>query len=142
MPHLVEALRQLARHLGYEKFYLVGHDWGGVVAWAYPMLHPADIEKLIIINSPHPGVFERELRENPAQRKASGYMKLFCSRWAEPLLSAFGHRYLVRAVLKQGLEQGYLTAEDKAAYLQAWSQPGALTGGLNYYRASRFGALV
>ncbi len=146
MPHLVEDLWQLARYLvpnlRDEKFYLVAHDWGGVVAWAYAMYHPQDLEKLIIINSPHPAIFARELRENPAQRRASRYMKLFCSRWAELVLSAFGYRYLVRAVLNEGLEQGHLTAEDKAAYLQAWSQPGALTGGLNYYRASRADALV
>lgn len=139
MPLLVADVRALARHLGYEKFTLVGHDWGGVVTWAYAMTHPEDLEKLIIINSPHPAIFQRELRENEAQRKASRYMIFFRSRVAEPILSAFRYAALVKTVLSQGLKQGYFTKEDQKAYLEAWSQPGALTGGLNYYRAARVG---
>jgi pimeloyl-ACP methyl ester carboxylesterase len=133
---LVEDLRQLARHLTGEKFILVGHDWGGALTWLYAAQHPGDLEKLIIINSPHPAVFARELRHNPAQRRASAYMLLFRSPLAELLLSAFGYHALVRTVLRPGLRQGYFTEQDKAAYLEAWSQPGALRGGLNYYGAA------
>jgi len=137
--HLVEDLRALAEHLGHKKFVLVGHDWGGAVAWAFAIFHPDYLEKLIIINAPHPGVFERELRENPAQQRASQYMLMFRSARAEQTLLANDCAALVDAVLAEGLKQGYFTEEDRKAYIEAWSQPGALTGGLNYYRAAGIG---
>ncbi len=139
IPHLVEDVRALARHLGHERFVLVGHDWGGAVAWATALYHPECIKKLVIINAPHPGIFERELRSNPAQQQASQYMLMFRSPQAETFLSANQYAFLVEAVLSEGLRKGYFTEEDRAAYLEAWSQPGALTGGLNYYRAARVG---
>jgi len=139
VKYLVEDLRALAEHLGHKKFILVAHDWGGAVAWAFAIAHPEYLEKLIIINAPHPGVFQRELRENPAQQKASAYMLMFRSAQAEQLLSANNYSALIQAVLGEGLKSGAFTEEDKAAYLEAWSQPGALTGGLNYYRAARVG---
>jgi len=71
---LIEDLRALAEHLGHEKFIMVAHDWGGAVAWAAAMRHPEMLEKLVIINSPHPALFARELLYNPDQQKASQYM--------------------------------------------------------------------
>ncbi len=139
VKHLAEDVRALAAHLGYRKFILVGHDWGGAVAWATALYHPESLEKLVIINAPHPGIFERELRSNPAQQQASQYMLVFRSAAAEATLSANNYAALVEAVLAEGLRRGYFTEEDRAAYLAAWSQPGALTGGLNYYRAARVG---
>jgi epoxide hydrolase 4 len=136
---LVEDVRALAAHLGYERFVLAGHDWGGVVAWAFALTHPDLLEELIIVNAPHPAVFERELRENPAQQAASQYMLMFRSADAESALSANQYAALVEGVLKEGIESGYISEADRKAYLEAWSQPGALTGGLNYYRASRVG---
>jgi pimeloyl-ACP methyl ester carboxylesterase len=137
--HLVEDVRVLAEHLGHKNFILVGHDWGGAVAWAFALFHPDYLEKLIIINAPHPGVFAREIQDNPAQQKASEYMLMFRSPEAENNLSANNYAVLVAAVLDQGLKQGYFTEEDRRAYIEAWSQPGALIGGLNYYRANRTG---
>src|SRR5712692_4075932 len=139
IKYLVEDLRALAEKLGNKKFILVAHDWGGAVAWAFAIAHPGWLEKLVIINAPHPGVFQRELRENPAQKKASQYMLMFRSPQAEQVLSADNYAWLARAVLDDGLKQGYLKPEDRQAYLEAWSQPGALTGGLNYYRAAQVG---
>jgi len=139
MKYLVEDLRALAEHLGQKKFFLIGHDWGGAVAWAYPLYYPDHLEKLIIINAPHPVVFSRELRENPAQQKASQYMLMFRSPQAEEILSSNNYAELVRAVLSDGLKQGYFREEDRKIYVEAWSQPGALSGGLNYYRAARAG---
>ena len=139
MKYLVEDLRALAEKLGHKKLTLVAHDWGGVVAWSFAIAHPDYVEKLIIINAPHPGVFARELRENPAQQKASQYMLFFRSPQAEAQLSANNYAGLVQGVLGAGLKSGAFTEEDKKAYIEAWSQPGALTGGLNYYRAARLG---
>jgi epoxide hydrolase 4 len=137
MSHLVEDVRALAAHLGHKKFVLVGHDWGGVVAWAFALTHPECLEKLVIVNAPHPAVFLRELRHNPAQQQASQYMLLFRAPQAEAVLSANNYATLIKVVLE--LRNGPFTEEDKQAYLAAWSQPGALTGGLNYYRASSIG---
>ncbi len=139
MPHLIEDVRALAEDLGYKRFILVAHDWGGAVAWAFALAHPEYLEKLVAINIPHPAIFQRELRDNPAQQQASQYMLMFRSPEAEAILSANNYAGLVNAVLAKGLEQGTFTGADKAAYIEAWSRPGALTGGLNYYRAARIG---
>lgn len=139
VTHVIEDFRALAETLGYRKFVLAAHDWGGGIAWAFAMAHPEYLEKLIIINAPHPAVFARELRDNPLQQKASQYMLAFRAPGAEEMLAANDYAALVQSVLADGLKTGVFSEEDKAAYLEAWSQPGALTGGLNYYRASRLG---
>jgi len=139
MKYLVEDLRALAEHLGHRRFILVGHDWGGAVAWAFALRHPDYLDKLIIINAPHPGVFQRELQSNPEQQKASQYMLTFRTAQAKELLSANHYERLVHDVLGEGLAKGFFTEEDCHAYIEAWSQPGALTGGLNYYRAAAVG---
>ena len=139
MKNLVEDVRALADHLGHKKFVLVGHDWGGVVAWAFAIAHPDRLEKLIIVNAPHPAVFARLLRDDPAQQKASQYMLMFRGDQAEATLSVNHYTPLVNIVLGPGLKTGVFTEQDRDAYIQAWSQPGALTGGLNYYRAAGIG---
>jgi epoxide hydrolase 4 len=139
IKYLVEDLRALARSLGHERFILVAHDWGGAVAWALAINQPECVEKLVIVNSPHPAVFARELAENPVQQKASQYMLAFRSRKTEAMLAADNYAALVGIVMGEGLQKGHFTEQDRQAYIAAWSQPGALTGGLNYYRASRVG---
>jgi pimeloyl-ACP methyl ester carboxylesterase len=140
MAALVEDIRALADHLSHhKKFVLVAHDWGGAVAWSFAIAHPDYLSKLVIINAPHPGVFAKLLSSDPAQQKASQYMLMFRSEGAEKMLSANDYAALVGAVLGAGLKSGAFTEEDKQEYIKAWSQPGALTGGLNYYRANRVG---
>jgi len=135
--HLVEDLRLLIDHLGAQRCVLVAHDWGGAIAWNFAAAHPERLERLVIINAPHPVIFSRELRENPAQQAASAYMNLFRSEKAERVLSEHDHERLVRMTLEAwAANGGAATAEDTRAYQGAWSQPGALTGGLNWYRAS------
>src|SRR5262249_1719719 len=96
-------------------------------------------EKLVIINAPHPTVFARELAFNADQQKASGYMNLFKSGQAETVLSADNYAALVTGIFGSAARPGSFSEEDRKAYLEAWAQPGALTGGLNYYRASGIG---
>ena len=135
--HLVEDLRQLANHMGHERFVLVAHDWGGAVAWNFAAAHPGRLDKLVIVNAPHPVTFARELRDNPAQQRASAYMNLFRSDKAERVLSENHCQRLRRMTLDAWAANGGRASEqDHRAYLDAWTQPGALTGGLNYYRAS------
>ena len=137
VPTLVEDIRALVEHLGHRRFTLVAHDWGGAVAWVFAMMHPNMLERAVLINAPHPGVFARELRDNPVQQKASQYMLLFRSPEAEAVLSADDHQAL-RLALGDVWDKRF-TDEDRRMYLEAWSRPGGLTGGLNWYRAARVG---
>ena len=143
IPKLVEDVRALASALlessGGDKFTLVAHDWGGVVAWVFAALHPQMLDRLVIVNAPHPTIFGKLLSEDPAQQKASQYMLMFRSPQAEDTLSANSFGLLTSMVLGAGLKDGTVTDADKKMYVDAWSQPGALTGGLNYYRASAIG---
>jgi len=131
VPLIVEDVRALAESLKAKKFVLVGHDWGGVIAWAFAAQHPEMLEKLVIINAPHPTVFARELANNPAQQKASAYFNLFTSPQAEQILSANNYAGMLQAF------GSALSEEDQKQYLAAWNLPGGLTGGLNFYRASQ-----
>lgn len=119
---------------------LVGHDWGGVIAWRFAALYPERLAKLVIINAPHPAVFARELLNSPAQRLASAYVALFRSPLADLLLRA-GQFSLLRHAVFGGAAPGAFSPEDQRRYVESWSQTGALTGGLNYYRAIHFDPL-
>lgn len=132
---LIEDVRALAEHLGQEKFVLVAHDWGGAVAWGYAMAHPQTLNKLVIVNSPHPVTFARELAQNPAQQAASQYMNFLRSDKAERVLSENNFERLAKMTL-EGWGRGTVDPAERAAYVEAWSQPGALGASLNYYRAS------
>jgi len=139
---IVEDVRALAARLnGGKPFVLVGHDWGGAIAWATAIKYPAIVKRLVIINAPHPAVFNRLLNEDPDQQRASSYMLFFRSPDAEHRLADSNYRMLV-GFFADLSAAGKFTDRDREAYLQAWSQPGALTGGLNYYRASRVGPPV
>jgi pimeloyl-ACP methyl ester carboxylesterase len=131
--HLIADVLALGAHYGRGgaggKFVLVAHDWGGAVAWGVAIGHPDRLERLVMINSPHPYLFWRELTSNPAQQKASEYMNVFRLPKAERVLSENGYARLLSAFTK-------LSEAWRAELVAAWSQPGALTGGLNYYRAS------
>ena len=138
IPHLVDDVAAILDSISPDRpAVLVGHDWGGVVAWQFAARHPERLEKLVIINAPHPAVFARELLNNPAQRRASAYVALFRSPFAEPLLRA-GRFALLRRAVFGGAAPGAFSPDDRRLYLAAWSRTGALTGGLNYYRAVRF----
>ena len=112
---------------------LVAHDWGGGVAWNIANQMPQLMEKLVILNSPHPGTFLRDLKSNPAQIAASDYMNYFCEPQAAAELSANQFEVLF-SFLEKGLKPTWLTPEVKAHYHAAWSC--GLQGGLNYYVAS------
>jgi pimeloyl-ACP methyl ester carboxylesterase len=128
VPVIVEDIRALAVKLKARKFVLVGHDWGGVIAWAFAAAHPEMLDKLIIVNAPHPTVFARELASNPAQQKASAYFNLFNSPQAEKVLGQNDFATL------QGLMKSWASPADLKEYVANWGR--GLTGGLNYYRAA------
>lgn len=109
---------------------LVAHDWGGAAAWAAASFFPHLISRLIILNSPHPSVFMREILSNPAQQEASQYMHTLSRPDAEVEFAKDGFARLKRSMGIRRREE-----PDVAKYVEAWSQPGAFTGMLNYYRA-------
>jgi pimeloyl-ACP methyl ester carboxylesterase len=133
---LIEDLRALADHLGHKKFTLVAHDWGGAVAWSFAARHPEWLERLVIINAPHPAIFARELLYNPDQRRASEYMLTLRSPEAEKILSVNNFSYLIDRLFHEVGVKWQITESVRQKYIEAWSRPGALTGGLNYYRVS------
>lgn len=135
--HIVENVWAFAREVSpSKKFALVGHDWGSYIAWPLAIAHPDVLRRLVIIkiNAPHPAIFARLLRSDPTQQKASSYMELFRIAQAEQILSANDYEFLGH-VMAFGRENG-LPTKDKPEYVKAWSQPGAITCGLNYYRAN------
>ncbi len=119
-------------HFGIQRAKLVGHDWGAVVAWTLAIQHPERLEKLAILNVPHPDVMRRFLLSDSAQRKKSWYVYFFQLPFAEWILRRNNFHVLERALTGR---RGSFTPEDVLAYKQAWSQPGALTAMLNWYRA-------
>lgn len=135
--HLVGDLRALARRLGHERFVLVAHDWGGAVAWALAIAHPECVEKLVIINAPHPVVFARALASDRAQQEASQYMRFLRTPDAEATLAADNFAMLETFAFGPSHPKSAFSDEDRRRYREAWARPGALTGGLNYYRAAR-----
>jgi epoxide hydrolase 4 len=134
--HLMADMFGLADNLGYEKFYLVAHDWGAGVAWAMAIAHPEKIKGLIIMNGPHPFIFSELLSKNDTQIAQSQYMAYFRNEDIEDKILANDCEWLLKWTFEKHLAVGQMTEEDKKAYLKAWIQPDALKSMLNYYRAS------
>jgi epoxide hydrolase 4 len=131
--HLVADVVALIEHMGAPLDVLVAHDWGGALAWNLAAARPDLIKHLLIINSPHPATFLRELRHNPAQQAASSYMNFLCRPDAERLLSDNDFARLWPFFAKAG----WLTDGVRDQYRAVWQVGGGgLTGPLNYYRAS------
>jgi pimeloyl-ACP methyl ester carboxylesterase len=116
-------------------FVLVGHDWGGSVAYATAIAAPQRVARLVVINGVHPGPFQRALVEDDAQRRASAYIHYLRDPRAEEPLSANRFEKLL-AMLERFGPQPWLTPERRAGYLAAWGESGALTAMLNWYRAT------
>jgi pimeloyl-ACP methyl ester carboxylesterase len=137
MPLLVEDLREFILKVAGGPCAVVAHDWGGVCAWHLAAAYPEAVNKLVIINSPHPAMLYRELRENAAQREAMRYTLLFRTARAEALLS--DNDFARLAVMFDSWNIGGVPIDPAfiADYKRAWAQPGALTAMLNYYRATQ-----
>jgi pimeloyl-ACP methyl ester carboxylesterase len=138
--HLVDDIAALAQHLDAPVEALVAHDWGGVVGWALGAQAPTWLRRLVIINSPHPATFLRELQRNPAQQAASMYMNFLRRPEAEAMLVDKDYERMWQFFTGMGALEGpqpgagWLTNAVKAQYREVWSH--GLTGALNYYRAS------
>ena len=125
----------LADHLNIDRFTLVGHDWGGAIAWMAALARPDRVARLVIVNAPHPYLFQRALFDEPEQRKASQYIRAFRSTGFDRWLSEHGLETFLGSTFAEHVVST-IAGADKAAYLDEWSQPGAMTAMLNWYRAS------
>ncbi|MDY7537314.1 alpha/beta hydrolase [Undibacterium sp. RTI2.1] len=133
--HIVEDLRLLVAHLGYEKVVIIAHDWGGAICWNLAISFPELLHKLIIINSPHPYLFMQALSSDPSQKSASEYMNWLRAEGSEKALAK--DDFALMEGFFNGMGQantGWFDAETRAKYHECWSR--GLTGGVNYYRAS------
>jgi pimeloyl-ACP methyl ester carboxylesterase len=127
----------LADAYGRSRIQVVGHDWGGLVAWWAATRYPERLERLAILNAPHPGVVEPYLRSHPRQVLRSSYVGFFQLPWLpEAVLGARRHAALRQTLLRTS-RRGTFTRTDLDRYEEAWAEPGALTAMLNWYRALR-----
>jgi pimeloyl-ACP methyl ester carboxylesterase len=128
-------VRDLTRERGAERALLAGHDWGAAVAWATAINHPEAVERLAILNVPHPRRFLHAMRR-PGQLKKSWYMLAFQLPWLPERLVAAGNWAAFRHGFERDARPGAFTPQDIERYIEAWSQPGASTATINYYRAA------
>jgi pimeloyl-ACP methyl ester carboxylesterase len=133
---ILEDLVALADTLGLGRFALVGHDWGGAVAWLAALRYPDRLSRLVIVNAPHPYVFQKSLFDDPAQRAASQYISAFRNPAMEQGIAAMGLETFFAKSFASHADVSLLSDAERKAYLDDWGAPGAMTAMLNWYRAS------
>ena len=133
---LVADIFALADALSLERFALVGHDWGGAIAWLAAAAGDPRLSRLAIVNAPHWAIFQKSLIEDDEQRRASQYITMFRSPGAEKLIEAMGMETFFEKVIGSNADLGKVPEAERRQYIAEWSQPGALTAMLNWYRAS------
>jgi len=134
---LIADVFALADALGVDRFALVGHDWGGAVAWAAALRSNSRIERLAIINSPHPAIFQRSIITDDAQRAASQYIRAFRDAGMEAQVAAMGVDHFFDKSFRNHVDLATIDPADRAHSIAEWSRPGALTAMFNWYRASQ-----
>ncbi|KAK9404071.1 epoxide hydrolase 4 [Crotalus adamanteus] len=136
---LITDIKDILESLGYSKCVLIGHDWGGMIAWLVAICYPEMVTKLIVVNFPHPSVFTEYIVQRPSQMIKSANYYFFQMPWLPELIFSINDFKVLKNILTShssriGKKSCGLTAEDIEAYLYVFSQPGALTGPINHYR--------
>ena len=134
---LVDDIFALADTLGLEQFALVGHDWGGAIAWAAALRGDPRLTRLGIVNAPHPVIFQKSLIEDEDQRAASQYITAFRTAGFEKAVEAMGYEAFFEKTFIKHVDLSRIPEAEKRQYLADWSQPGAMTAMLNWYRAAK-----
>ena len=134
---IVDDLFALADALGIDGFSLVGHDWGGAAAWAAAIGGNPRVQRLAIVNSPHPVIFQKSLIEDADQRAASQYITAFRTPGFEQAVEAMGFDKFFDKSFGGHVDLALIPAAERQQYIAEWSQPGALSSMLNWYRASQ-----
>jgi pimeloyl-ACP methyl ester carboxylesterase len=135
---LVQDMKSLIRAFGESKAVVVGHDWGGAVAWNLAMTVPEYVKKLVILNCPHPlALIQSYQSMNFRQLQRSWYIFFFQqAEIPERVLSRNNFEFLKMMLLGSAVNKRAFSTEDMNKFVQAWSKPGALTASINYYRAN------
>jgi pimeloyl-ACP methyl ester carboxylesterase len=135
LDRLADDVVGLADHFGIAKLKLVGHDWGASVAWWLATSKPERLERLAVINAPHPWIWRKAMRDDPEQRKKSWYVQMFRLPWLpEAMMRSRNWRGLSDGLVSSS-KPGTFGDDDFADYRVAWSRPGAVTAMVNWYRA-------
>jgi pimeloyl-ACP methyl ester carboxylesterase len=134
---LIDDIFALAEALSIERFALMGHDWGGAIAWGAALRGDPRLTRLAIINAPHPVVFQKSLIESEDQRAASQYITAFRTPGFETMVEAKGFDWFFDTTFARHVDISKVSEAERRQYIADWSQPGAFTAMLNWYRASR-----
>jgi pimeloyl-ACP methyl ester carboxylesterase len=132
---LVDDIFALANTFGLDAFALVGHDWGGAIAWSAALRGDSRLTRLAIVNAPHPVVFQTSLIESADQRAASQYITAFRTPGFEQVVEANGYDWFFERTFSVDVSK--IPQAEKQQYIAEWSQPGGFTAMLNWYRAAK-----
>lgn len=125
----------LIKHFGRQDAAIIGHDWGGAVAWHLAAVHPHLVNRLIIINMPHPAVFPKVMLRIPLQWLRSSYILFFQFPKVPERISSSSNFLIMEKALQYSSRKGTFAHDEIKAYKAAWAEPGALTSMLDWYRA-------
>jgi len=134
---LVDDIFALADVLGLQRFALVGHDWGGAIAWPAALRRDPRLTRLAIINAPHPVIMQKSVIEDPEQRAASQYINIFRAPGFEQSVEAMGYDTFFEKTFGGHADLSLISEAEKQQYIADWSQPDGFTAMLNWYRAMR-----
>jgi pimeloyl-ACP methyl ester carboxylesterase len=133
---LIDDLFALAEALSLDRFALVGHDWGGGIAWGAALRGDPRLSRLAIVNAPHPVIFQKSLIESAEQRAASQYISTFRTPGFEQVVKAQGFGWFFDKTFGGEVDLAAILEAERQQYIAEWSQPGAFTAMLNWYRAA------
>ena len=134
---LIDDIFALSEALGLDDFALVGHDWGGAIAWGAALRNDPRLTRLAIVNSPHPVVFQKSLIQSPEQRAASQYITAFRAPGFEKMVEAKGFDWFFDTTFARHVDVSNISESERRQYIADWSKPGAFNAMLNWYRGSR-----
>jgi len=133
---LTSDVAEIIKSLRYSRAIIVGHDWGGVLAWTFAARFPEMTSKLVVMNAPHIAAYQRELGRNFAQWRKSWYVYFFqIPRLPEALLTR-DHGAGIKQLLRRSASPATFSEEDLTRYAEAFCKPGAATAAINWYRAA------
>lgn len=134
---IVSDIVGLIKGLGHEKARIVGHDWGGAIAWRMGIEHPEMVEQLAILNCPHPYLFFKALKSNFTQLKKSWYLFAFQLPYLPEMLFRTNPEKVLKGILRGSTKKPEIFKdEDIQYYLKSLKKPGAIEAAINYYRAT------
>ncbi|MDN3439976.1 alpha/beta hydrolase [Planococcus sp. APC 3900] len=140
VDHLRDDVIGIIEHFQKESAIVIGHDWGGAVAWHLAATHPEYVDKLIVLNIPHPKAMPRVLKKNPLQWMKSSYIAFFQLPNLPEKALGMGEFKTMQQSIEQTSKKNTFSPHEMEQYKAAWSQSDALTAMLNWYRAIRRGS--